>query len=72
MAAPSHGAVGLITLPGVAVMAFTGPEGGGGCSGGGGGGGTRCPGRRLGSNYAQMCVSESEGHGSFFSFKGVK
>ena len=30
------------------------------------------PGGRLGSNYAWMCVSESEGHGSFFSFKGVK
>ena len=27
---------------------------------------------RLGSNYARMCVSKSEGHGSFFSFKGVK
>ena len=32
----------------------------------GGGGG------RLGSNYARMCVSKSEGHGSFFGFKGVK
>ena len=32
----------------------------------GGGGG------RLSSNYARMCVSKSEGHGSFFGFKGVK
>ena len=29
-------------------------------------------GGRLGSNCAQMCMSKSEGHGSFFSFKGVK
>ena len=26
----------------------------------------------LGPNYARMCVSKSAGHGSFFSFKGVK
>ena len=32
----------------------------------GGGGG------RLGSKFAWMCVSKSEGHGSFFRFKGVK
>ena len=32
---------------------------------GGGGGG-------LGSKYAWMCVSKSEGHGSFFSFREVK
>ena len=30
-------------------------------SGGGGG--------RLGSNYARMCVSKSEGHGSLYGFK---
>ena len=36
--------------------------------GGGGGGG----GRRLGSNFAWMCVSKCEGHGSSFGFKGVK
>ena len=29
-------------------------------------------GGRLGSSYARMCVSKSEGHGSFFSFNGVK
>ena len=29
-------------------------------------------GGRLGSNYARMCVSKSEGHGFFFSFKSVK
>ena len=39
---------------------------GGGVQGRGGGGG------ELGSKYAYMCVSKSEGHGSFFSFKGVK
>ena len=38
--------------------------GGGGVGGGGGG--------RLGSNYVRMCVPNSEGHGSFFGFKGVK
>ena len=27
------------------------------------------PGGRLGSNYARMYVSKSEGHGSFFSLK---
>ena len=32
---------------------------------GGGGGG-------LGPNYARMCVSNGEGYGSFFCFKGVK
>ena len=42
------------------------PDGGGGGGGGSGGGGG------LGSNCALMCVSKSEGHGSFFSFKGVK
>ena len=26
----------------------------------------------LGPNYAQMCVSKSEGHGSVLSYKGVK
>ena len=34
--------------------------------GGGGGGG------RLGSKFARMCVSKSEGHGFFSGFKGVK
>ena len=29
-------------------------------------------GARLGPKYARMCVSKSEGHGSFFNFKGVK
>ena len=38
----------------------------GGLGGGGGGGGA------LGSSYAQMCVSKSEDHGTFFCFKGVK
>ena len=33
--------------------------------GGGGVGG-------FGSNYARTCVSKCKGHGSFFSFKGVK
>ena len=33
--------------------------------GGGGGGMTWF-------NFTRMCVSKSEGHGSFFSFKGVK
>ena len=28
------------------------------------------PGGRLGSNYARMCVSKSEGHGSFFWLQG--
>ena len=32
----------------------------------------RGEGGRLGSNYARICVSKSKGHGSFFSFKGVK
>ena len=32
---------------------------------GGGGGG-------VGSNYARTCVSKCKGHGSFFSFKGMK
>ena len=32
----------------------------------GGGGG------RLGSKFARMCVSKSEGHGFFLGFKGVK
>ena len=32
----------------------------------------RGPGGLLGSNFARMCVSKSEGHGSFFGFKGVK
>ena len=35
---------------------------------GGGGGGQLA----IGSNYAQMCVSKSDGHGSYFSFRGVK
>ena len=26
----------------------------------------------LGSNHARICVFKSEGHGSFFRFKGVK
>ena len=26
----------------------------------------------LDSKHAQMCVSKSEGHGSFFGFNGVK
>ena len=30
------------------------------------------PGGQLGSNYARMYVSKSDGHGSFFIFKGVK
>ena len=30
----------------------------------------RTRGGRLGFNYSRMCVSKSEGHGSFFSFKG--
>ena len=34
------------------------------CPGGGGGGGL------LGSNYAQMCVSKSEGHGSLYQLQG--
>ena len=29
-------------------------------------------GGRLGCNYARICVSKSEGHGSFWGFKGVK
>ena len=29
-------------------------------------------GGRLGSKFARMCVSKSEGHGSFLGFKGVK
>ena len=30
------------------------------------------PGGRRASNYARMCVSKSEGQGSFFGLKGVK
>ena len=39
------------------IVSFAVPPGG---AGGGGG---------LGPNYARMCVSKSEGHGSLFCFK---
>ena len=45
---------------------YKGPVGGGGGRGEDPGGGGP------GSNYARMCVSKSEGHGSSFSFKGEK